>query len=74
MSLEVKDFLKKTLELDQEKRLSWEQTLSHCMFFKNSEGLSASFLKAIDFDQKQEGRRVDCEIAQNNQVIKRYCQ
>ncbi len=71
MSLQVKDFLKKTLELDQEKRLSWEQTLSHCMFFKNSEGLSASFLKAIDFDQKQE---VNCETAQNNQMIKSYCQ
>lgn len=71
MSLQVKDFLKKTLELDQEKRLSWSKLYLTACFFKNSEGLSASFLKAIDFDQKQE---VNCETAQNNQMIKSYCQ
>jgi hypothetical protein len=38
------DFLKNTLEIDQQRRLTWEQTLAHDLFTKKEESLPEFFI------------------------------
>lgn len=50
--MEVRDFLRKTLEVNQDIRLDWEQTLSHPVFRKVFDYLPQYFLPHVqeDFD------------------------